>query len=95
MLRTGRAWLAGAAERAAEPGRAKPGHGGQDGEGAGMGGGRMGERGKGWGGVAGGGGGAGRRRNCYCLVCNVGTNAHMRTSLVAHVVIVARFSDRK
>ena len=41
--------MAGAAERAAEPGRAKPGHGGQDGEGAGMGGGRMGERGEGGG----------------------------------------------
>ena len=53
MLRTGRAWLAGAAERAAEPGRAKPGHGGQDGEEAGIGGGRMGERRRGWRGAGG------------------------------------------
>ena len=53
MLRTGRAWLAGAAERAAEPGRAKPGHGGQDGEEAGIGGGRLGERGRGWRGAGG------------------------------------------
>ena len=50
MLRTGRALLAGAAERAAEAGRANPGHGGQGMDGAGRGGGRMGERGRGWGG---------------------------------------------
>ena len=62
-----------------------------------MGGGRMGERGRvavSRGG-AGGAGGAGRRWKCYCLVSNVGTNAYVRTSLVAHVVFVVRFSNRK
>ena len=62
-----------------------------------MGGGGMGEPGRvavSRGG-AGEGGGTGRRWNCYCLVSNVGTNACMRTSPVAHVVIVARFSNRK